>query len=180
MKKWLLGTLKGKLTPVYLEDFKWDCGWYWGGGYITTHNMHTHFDSCFLETIDSRGHSLGHFFDPWTRPPDYLKEKNITRIKNGACAWEPLSTFLDNAQYDSSEWWRIKDLFKQFYTLRDAAKVFQYGGHCTSDGRTDAEINKTMADKINKQIETVIIPEIRKMLDAKHRIIFKGKDHNPG
>ena len=39
------------------------------------------------------------------------------------------------------------DLFKQFYALKTAAEVFQYGGggHCISEGRNPAEINKEMA-----------------------------------
>lgn len=78
---------------------------------------------------------------------------------------EDLSFFLDDAQYTSNQWWRIKDLFKQFYALRQAAECFQYGRHCTSDNRNPAEINKEMAAQINKHIETVIIPEIRKALD---------------
>lgn len=168
-KRWLLGNLKGTLEPVFLTDFKWDCGWYWGGGYIGNKNFHTHFDGCFLECVDSRGHSLNSrgatFLDPWQKVPEYCDEKKVKRLRNGAGVWEDLDFFLDNAQYDSKQWWRIKDLFKQFYTLRDAAEVFQHGGHCTSKGRTPGEINKDLAAAINKQIETVIIPEIRKALD---------------
>lgn len=34
---------------VSLEKHKWDCGWYWGFGYIGNRNLHTHFDSDFLQ-----------------------------------------------------------------------------------------------------------------------------------
>lgn len=168
-KRWLLGYTKKELygtrEPVYLEDFSWDCGWYWGGGYIGNSRFHSHFDSAFLNTPDSRGHALGNFFDPWTRFPEHLKKENVAVLENGAAIWEPLDFFLDYPQYTDAEWWRIKDLFKQFYVLRDAAEVFQYGGHCTSTGRTDGEINKEMANQINEHIKTVIIPEIRKVLN---------------
>jgi hypothetical protein len=168
-KRWLLGNLKGTLEPVYLEDFSWDCDWYWGGGYVGNKNFHTHFDGCFLDVVDSRGHSLNSrgatFLDPWQKVPEYCDEKKVARLRNGASVWEDLDFFLDNAQYTSDQWWRIKDLFKQFYTLRNAAEVFQHGGHCTSKGRTPAEINKDMAASINKHIETVVITEIRKALD---------------
>lgn len=168
-KKWLLGYTKknryGTMEPVYLEDFSWDCGWYWGGGYIENRNFHTHFNGCFLNTPDSRGHSLGNFFDPWTKLPAHLTALDVSIIKNGASIWESLDFFLDDAQYTERQWWRIKDLFKQFYALRAAAETFQYGGHCTSDGRNDAEINKDMAAKINDHIRTVIIPEVHKVLN---------------
>ena len=113
---------------------------------------------------DIRGHCLGNFITPWTKLPDYLTPESCAVVRNGCSVWEDLGTFLDNAQYTPGEWWRIKDLFKQFYTLRDAAEVFQYGGHCTMDKRNPAEINKEMAATLNKHIETVIIPEIRKAL----------------
>jgi hypothetical protein len=162
--KWYLGKTKGpRSESVFLEDFSWDCGWYWSGGYIGNNNFHAHFDGAFLEVPDIRGHCLGNFVTPWTNLKDYQKGARI--LSNGAAVWEPLSTFLDNAQYTENEWWRIKDLFKQFYRLRDAAEVFQHGGHCTSAGRNPAELNKDMAKSINKHIETVIIPEIRKALD---------------
>lgn len=168
-KKWLLGNLKGTVTPVYLDDFKWDCGWYWGGGYIGNTNFHAHFNGAFLERPDSRGHSLNSrgatFLDPWTKPSEYVDATKVKRISNGASCWESLDFFLDNAQYTEKQWWRIKDLFKQFYTLRDAAEVFRYGEHMTSEGRTGSETNKDMAASINKHIGEVIIPEIRKALD---------------
>lgn len=149
--KVLLGRTKGNHSePVYLEGFSWDCNWYWGGGYLGNRNFHTHFDSCFLDTLDYRGHSLGNF--------------TPQNMSNGCSIWENLSFFLDDASYTESEWWRIKDLYKQFYTLKKAAEVFQYGGHCTSANHNPTEINQTMANQINDHIENVIIPEIMKAL----------------
>jgi hypothetical protein len=168
-KKWTLGTLKGTSESVRLEDFTWDCDWYWGGGYVGNNNFHCHFDGCFLNTVDSRGHSLNSigatFLDPWQPIPAHCDASKVHRVSNGASVWEPLSFFLDNANYNEQQWWRIKDLFKQFYALRDAAEVFRYGGHCSSNGRTPAEINLDMAASINKHIGEVIIHEIRKALD---------------
>lgn len=143
-----LGNDKETKDRVYLRGFQWDCNWYWGGGYLeymTQNNrgwrMHTHFDSIFLEK-------------KYTTRKDYPEY----------AVWLSLSDILDNAQYTADEWWRIKDLYKQFYALRTAAETFQYGGHCTSKGRNPAEINQDMADRINTHIEQVIIPEIVKAL----------------
>lgn len=168
-KRWFLGNLKGTLVPVHLTDFKWDCGWYWSGGYIGNRNFHAHFVGAFLETVDVRGHSLDSegatFVSSWMTVPEYVNPEKVKVVRNGASVWEDLDFFLDNAQYDERQWWRIKDLFKQFYALKDAAEVFQYGGHCSSDGRTAGEVNKEMAASINKHIESVVIVEIRKALD---------------
>jgi hypothetical protein len=149
-KQILLGRTKGENPEnIYLYDFAWECGWYWAGGYIGNRNMHCHFDGAFLKVPDHRGHSLGNF--------------TPQNLSNGCAIWEDLSTFLDHPQFDEQTWWRIKDLFKQFYALTAAAECFQYGGHCTSNQRNPAELNKEMADSINKHIANVIIPEIRKV-----------------
>lgn len=163
-KSWYLGTTKGSHPErIYLRDFSWDCKWYWGGGYIGNRNLHCHFDGCFLNTPDSRSHPLGSFYDPWTKPPEYVKEFSV--IRNGASVWEDLDFFLDNAQYDADQWWRIKDLFKQFYAMRKAAEAFHSGGHCTSKDRTEGEINPFMEAAINKHIEKVIIPAIHQAME---------------
>ena len=176
-KKWYLGDLKDGHTPkrVYLYDFSWDCDWYWGGGYIGNNQLHTHFNSCFLEVPDSRGHSLGAFYDPWTKLPDYLKEEDVTRIRNGASVWENLSFFLDNAQYGEQAWWRLKDLFKQFYIYKDAAGAFHSGGHCTSHGRVEEEINPVMEAMMNEHIEKVIIPQVHDVLNFQSASYYEAE-----
>ena len=38
---------------IYLEKHSWDCGWYWGFGYVGNYRLHTHFDSQFLKDAKS-------------------------------------------------------------------------------------------------------------------------------
>lgn len=33
---------------IYLSKHSWDCGWYWGMGYIGNENLHCHFEGAFL------------------------------------------------------------------------------------------------------------------------------------
>lgn len=143
-----LGDCKNTGYGIYLTGFSWDCNWYYGGGYLGYYNkigrpslqIHTHFDVIFLNQ----------------------------KIENNRTAlWYNLKDLVDNPQFNNNEWWRIKDLYKQFYISRDCAEVFQYGGNCISEGRSKNEINKDMADKINKHIENNIISEIKKILKVK-------------
>jgi hypothetical protein len=36
---------------IYLDKHSWDCGWYWGFGYVGNRNLHTHFNSTFLQGL---------------------------------------------------------------------------------------------------------------------------------
>lgn len=122
---------------IYMRDFSWDCGWYWGGGYMT---------NCYKNTRCS-----GHYHFDST----YL---------TGANAIEKYNKDFVKSTLTESEWYRLLDLMTQFYNLRKSAEIFQYGGHYTSKGRTEKELNKDQADFINNHIKEVIIPEVKKVL----------------
>jgi hypothetical protein len=53
MNKLYLGRLRDNQElggeAIYLSKHSWDCSWYWGMGYIGNKNLHTHFDSTFLQ-----------------------------------------------------------------------------------------------------------------------------------
>jgi len=147
-----LGKCKDTGYKIYLNGFSWDCGWYYDGGYLSYYNVigrpalqiHTHFDIVFL--------------------------KKETKDKNGykrTAVWHNLTDIVGDAKFNNNEWWRIKDLYKQFYILRNCAEIFQYGGHCTGYKRSKREIRPVMAYKINKHIENNIIREIKKALRVK-------------
>lgn len=40
-----IGNDKNTNEPIYLYKHSWDCGWYWGMGYLGNSNCHFHFDS---------------------------------------------------------------------------------------------------------------------------------------
>jgi len=44
MTKIYLGTSKDK-ERIHLSKHSWDCGWYWGFGYLGNNNIHYHFES---------------------------------------------------------------------------------------------------------------------------------------
>lgn len=61
-----LGKLKndagtfGAGEPIYLSKHSWDCGWYWGFGYLGNRNLHFHFDSL----LDNSKYASDLFEDP--------------------------------------------------------------------------------------------------------------------
>lgn len=94
--KILLGKTKreryGSVKPIYLNGFRWDCDWYWSGGYIGNKDLHCHFNDAFLNVPDTRGHLLGTFKDPWTKVDN---PERYSVLRNGASVWEDLTFFLD-------------------------------------------------------------------------------------
>jgi hypothetical protein len=99
--KILLGKIKSDAGTfadgenVWLEKHKWDCGWYWGFGYLGNKNCHFHFDS-LLYINDGKG-----------------------SVKY--CA----SDLFESTNISDSDWWIIRDLFVQAYALHKAAEVYQ-------------------------------------------------------
>jgi len=119
MAKILLGRCKETKEPIYLTKHNWDCGWYWGFGYLGNNNCHFHFSS-YLEKVI--GDSL-----------------------------------FDNPLLSDNEWWVVLDLFKQAYTLREAAATYRYGGYLSHRaGLTDTIRDEEMCTRINKDLETTL------------------------
>jgi len=146
----------GQGWPVYLQDFEWACGWYWSGGYVEEPNRGR-------GTItDIRAH---YHFDGFDRLPDTWDGNRLIPGR-GCSLFDGFTARIARTPLTEGEVWRLCDLMRQFYALRNAAEVYQYGGHYTSSGRTEAEIDPDMAAKINKHIEDVIIPEVRKLWDT--------------
>lgn len=50
-KKTLIGKKHGE--NIYLSAPSWDCGWYWGFGYIGNSNCHYHIDSVIENNLES-------------------------------------------------------------------------------------------------------------------------------
>lgn len=126
---------------IYLEKPSWDCGWYWGFGYLeyyyknrkNCHRIHTHFDIVFLETKKGLGYNI-------------FKQ-------------------LDKCVLTNEEIWLLLDYMSTFYKLKEAAEVFGRGcSHYTDRARQDFVKNIDMCNSINK----VILP---KLFDKIHNLL---------
>lgn len=129
-------------VKVWLEGATWDCGWYWGFGYVEEYNnnysdieAHQHFDGLFLEK------------DIYNSFKAYFKE----------------TTLKDN------EIWKLLELMKQFYTIKEYGEMMhRNGAHITSvkDSilKQHDEDNKKEYERINKIILPKLFNEIYTLL----------------
>lgn len=122
---------------VYITNFSWDCGWYWGGGYVQSKKdgqmvSHQHFDGLFL---------------------------------NGGQITGARDAYLKRSLLTDEQWYRLCDLFKRFYAYKESAMSLHRGGaHITSRDAKVYEKDEALSKAMNKHIEDVIIREIRLLL----------------
>jgi len=107
---------------LFISKHSFDCGWYWGFGYIGNKNIHTHAETFIHELL---WHDVNQVF-----------EKSIFKNNN--------------------DFWVFKDLLKQAYALKECAAIYQYGGHCITDPKTQIIRSKEKAETINKDLEKIL------------------------
>ena len=131
---YLLGINKDG-QKVWLQKESWDCGWYWGFGYLHTYNRrdfdsHFHFDSTFLSGPECS----------FTMFKDYFKETVL----------------------DTNEIWELCDYMKTFYTLKSVAELFKTGySHQTERAKIEDLKSEEQRDLVNK----VWLPEVFKRIE---------------
>lgn len=133
-------------TNYFMEAATWDCGWYWGGGYIETYtnnnnpsaardiNSHQHFDSLF--------------------------------INGGKCAFDSFKEFFKVTPFTDSEIWKICELMKSFYIARAYSDMLHTGGaHYTTNPAEDSIQNTEEYQRINDKVIPAIMTELYKILE---------------
>lgn len=140
-KYYLLGTDKDNYK-VWLEQSQFDCGWYWGIGYVEIFNkrytdieMHTHFDSLFFN--------------------------------HQKCCYDLFEDYFNETTLPKSEIWQLLEMMKTLYTLRNTSDmIHSRGSHITSN-ETEKEIfAKEYYQNLYKQINEIDIPELLKNIYA--------------
>lgn len=128
---YLLGMDENKVK-YYLEKGKFECDWYWSGGYIETFNrnksdidLHTHYDT---------GKVHGLRFSYYNDFNKIFKKCTLT----------------------DSEKWKFHELMRTFYTAKEAMEMSYRGGsHITSNPLSDLIQNKTVYDHFDKVIQAI-------------------------
>lgn len=135
---YLLGTYKdGK--KYYIQEPTWDCGWYWGGIYINSFTNNNQPERS--RDIDLHTHFDSMFFN-----------------YKGKTSWEILEQDFTDLVLDRDEIWKVLELCKSFYILKEAASLYHCGGSNFTGSMTD-ELELKSND-IYKVIVKVHIPTI--------------------
>jgi len=146
-KIYLLGQDKDGYN-VYLEAPRWDCGWYWGFGYIETYTnktrpetardvfCHTHWDTSIV---------------------GQQSDKYVYHINE--------SPIFEDTVLTDKESWELSDLMQSYYTLLKAAEFFRHGNSWISSSINSNELkNKELENKINQEILPIIFKRINEIL----------------
>lgn len=124
--------------PIYLSPPKWDCGWYWGWGYLGNKNCHYHVEG--LKKISKYNRDKQVF------------EYEFVNLKDGFD-----KHFKETFIIRPSHRWQFSELFETFYTLKEVAEVYNRGGsHLTTNPCRDIIKNQEEVKRINE----VILPAI--------------------
>ncbi len=143
-KMFFLGKGKDGLF-YYLEEPSWDCGWYWGFGYMEGfsqnkidsghHQAHTHVDSTFFDSRCSMYDKFKEFFETTT-----LMEDEI---------------------------WKLLEYHSTLYTLKEMSGITYCGGsHITSKVEVSLKDDKLYA-RINQEMMPAVFEDLYKLLTPK-------------
>lgn len=131
-------------TRYFLEAASWDCGWYWGFGYIESYTNNKRPD--LARDIESHEHA-DKFMSEWFTE------------------WNGSKPRLSRTTFTEKEGWELSELLKQYYILRESAELFHNGGaHVTTSEVTHKredlakEINEQMLPKVFERIYQILEP----------------------
>ena len=149
-KVYLLGTFRDGRN-FWLVEPKWECGWYWGFGYVETYTIesHQHYDGLCFKKYEYYDHKKGCF-----QQGEYI-HKLSDRPDVVACS------LIEREQ------WILSDLMKMSYTLKETAELYRRGNayltshnlvpQCKRPDR-EKEINEIELPAIFAQIEKLLTP----------------------
>lgn len=132
----------------YMQKATWDCGWYWGFGYLDSFTN----NACPEKSKDIAGH---------THLSSLMAEFN----GNG---FDALKNRFKECVLTDDELFEFVDYIKSGYQLKEAAELFGRGhSNYTEKAKADClvkpdwakEINEMMIPEINAKLEGMLSPE---------------------
>lgn len=154
-KKYLMGKNQDG-ENVWLVMPSWDCGWYWGFGYLSTKTSHTHVD----------GLTGRHEY--------YDTEKQCVRLSSDYVHNIYASPKLIETTFTENEGWKLSELFREFYLLKDMAEyTHRNPASCnltTSPVTQDPEKMAQWHKEINEVMIPLITAEILRILTPKEEV----------
>ncbi len=154
MSRQYFGKRKDDGAKIYLTDPSWDCGWYWGFGYLGNIDEHYHLKA-FQSKNTSHKKEDGTYFHETI-------ERNINMHDALLEDYELVPNVKENL-------WSFCELVETAYVLKETAEVLGRGGsHYTANLCKDIVVNKDEVKRINDVVLPAIFKEINK--------IFKGEN----
>lgn len=139
-KYYLIGTKDGE--DMYLEQARFDCGWYWGLGYIETFTNRRHPE----RSADISSHT--HF--------DVLFRK--------------YSDFVDDLEtpFTKEEKWKIYEIMQSLYTARKYSDMLHCGGaHITTNPAKETIQDDAEYKRINEVMIPAMLEELYKIMEGR-------------
>lgn len=127
-------------TWYWLEEASWDCGWYWGFGYIETYTNNK--NPMVSKDIKSHQHA-DNFYLEW---------------------WRGDKPILRDTTFNEKEGWELTELLKQFYILRESAEYFDRGKANMADTKIKLYKKSELVEEINKVRMPIIFNRIYEIL----------------
>lgn len=143
-KNYLLGTDKnGK--KLFLVEPSWDCGWYWGFGYVETYTNNT---------------------DP-KRSKDISSHTHFNSLFGTNCSlYDGFKRIIKDSTLDDDEIWKLIDYMKTFYCLSETAEVLKRGySHYSETAKLDIVKDEAYAERINKVVLPVLFKHIEDLFE---------------
>ena len=150
-KVYLLGRDKDGFN-VYLEAPSWDCGWYWGFGYVERYTNKLNPEKA--KDVSSHGH--------W--------DSNVVGVGHSKQTHEYCSHLNENNNFVASvlndeESWVLAELMGSFYVLSKTARFFHGGGaHLTENPCKKLLKSLRLEKRINSVLLPAIFAEVDKLL----------------
>ena len=156
-KIYLLGAFQDGHN-FWLEEPKWDCGWYWGFGYVETYTnpwgppardieSHQHYDGLCFKKYEYYDHKKGCF-----QRGEYIHVLS-DRPDVVACS------LIEREQ------WFLSDLMKMAYTLRATAELYRRGNVYLTTHTLVPQLKRPDREKEINEIELpAIFAQIEKLL----------------
>lgn len=148
-------------NKYWLESPTWDCGWYWGFGYVKTYQDNR--QPSKARDIDSHQHISG-----------FLGAQEEYNFDKGCfCKGEYIHNLIDNktfvsTTFDEKESWELSELFTQFYFLKKAAENFGRGECHIASTTIEKWEDKVLAKNINENIIPKVTARILEILSPEN------------
>lgn len=141
---------------IYLSPPSWNCGWYWGFGYLGNKNCHYHVDGL-------------------TKHEHYNTDKECWEYEF-TNLFDGFKKHFTDLQIRESKLWTLCELFQTFYTLKETAEVLGRGGaHYAKNPCADIIINKDEVKRINEIVLPSVFDAIFDLLKDGENIATQNK-----